>query len=219
MPHACPDVLRSPSAGKTRILPVCPSVSLIDRPDIHCPRPHCPILTSDWSPPLSPSFHHSVSWGHRAMSSDPSLDSGSSLKRNLLSLSSSLPLFEFVSFSVPQLYFSFSPPSSSSSSVFSRLFTWIESFPWFCFHHHLAPEFGLISSSLHLFFSSLSLPAPHAALTWVWRPQRRIWMNRNSLTLLPIQILWICKVRYMNMFLRVLQRRFHFSPGDPQTCL
>lgn len=53
MPHACPDVLRSPSAGKTRILPVCLSVSLIDRPDIHCPPPHCPILTSDWSSSLS----------------------------------------------------------------------------------------------------------------------------------------------------------------------
>lgn len=33
----------------------CLSVSLIDRPDILCPRPHCPILTSDWSSSLFPS--------------------------------------------------------------------------------------------------------------------------------------------------------------------
>lgn len=48
MPHACPDVLRSPSAGKTRILLVCLPL-LIDRPDIHCPPPICLILSSDWS--------------------------------------------------------------------------------------------------------------------------------------------------------------------------
>ena len=40
----------------------CLSVSLIDRPDILCPRPHCPILTSDWSSSLFPS---SVSCGYR----------------------------------------------------------------------------------------------------------------------------------------------------------
>lgn len=40
--HACLDVLRAPSAGKTRILPVS------DRAISTCPRPHCPILISDW---------------------------------------------------------------------------------------------------------------------------------------------------------------------------